>query len=142
MPIYVITAGTYDDYHVVACTTDLDAANRALKFAAKNSWEAETANIEIYEDCKEAFNDMNLDEKNFYQVIVDRGHVKVTKSTHMSFEYCQKLMCDGPDVIHYGLDHIYRVVCCAPDEEHAKEIACEAIMKFKIDERSKHDAQV
>lgn len=139
MTIYVITAGTYDDYHVVTCTTDPDAANRALAFAAKDSWSGHTANIEIYEDCKEAFIDMDLDKKNFYHVVVNRGHVEVTRFTNMNFEYCQKLMRDGPDVVSYGLDHIYRVDCCANDEEHAKEIACEAILKFKIDEGSKYN---
>lgn len=132
MPIYVVTSGSYSDYHIVACTTDLDAANRALKFATRDSLDSDSVQIHVYEDCKEVFIDMNLDKKNFYHVIVkeELKDVKVTKFTRMDFEYCRKLMIDGPSIMKYG-HSIYKVDCCATDEGHAKEIAFGVISKYK-----------
>lgn len=133
MPIYVIVSPDQsDDYNVVACTTDIEAADRALKFAMGGSWDGDSARIHVYEDCKEAFIDMNIDKKNFYHVVTKGGieDAKVTKFTRKKFEYCKRLMLNGPSLMKYGLDPIYSVDCCAEDEEHAKKIAFDVISKY------------
>ena len=142
MPIYVITSGTDDDYHVVTCTTDPEAAKRALEFAKQLLWDGNSAQIEICEDCKEVFIDMNLDKRNFYNVYIDESTNDITVKSFipMSFEYCKKLMLDGTIHTKYGTDPIYNIDCCAEDEEHAKKIAFDVISKYKSDAEDKHDA--
>ena len=49
MKIYVITKGSYSDYHIITATTD---ETQARKIADKFSDDYEKAEIEIYEDAK------------------------------------------------------------------------------------------
>lgn len=49
MSIYVLTAGEYSEYHIIACTTDLDRAKELQRFYAEED-PYDAPEIEEYED--------------------------------------------------------------------------------------------
>ena len=56
MEIYVVTAGSYSDYHIQYVFTDKEKAQKYVDLHSNDSWD--TPEIEIYESIEEDLNEI------------------------------------------------------------------------------------
>ena len=122
MKIYVITAGEYSDYHIVAVTTDKEKAENFVKLHNDSKrFYYDDAYVEEYDtdDFDIAIDDCNA---KYFKVIGEWNYV----------ENGVDIECDEIDSLEYIADrnnqhyHIYAgeatrwmFYCTAEDEEHA-----------------------
>ena len=131
MKIYVITAGSYSDYHICAVATDPVSAEN-LRLLYSDGWNGQ-ASIETF-DTEELPNrpktcwsigvsDDGLIFRCFERSILDDAYDFNGKEVDIN------------QVTHgYEAYHVYVI---ADDEEHAKKIACDLIAQYKY----KHEVE-
>ncbi len=129
--IYIVTAGEYSDYGIIAATKDKKTAQRiADKFNQKSKYEE--AQIEEYYD---AINRRPMTE---YRIHIKNGEITAPKKVCVleaekeSVEYADKSeeYIDGyPD----GMLWIVGVV--ADSEDHARKIAKDYVMKKEAEDQ-------
>lgn len=111
MKIYIITKGSYSDYHICNVTTDYEKAKR-YKEAYSDNW---GACIEVYEDGENG--------KDNYCWAYD----PVSNTAEIS-EYNEKKIMKNRE----------GKICCvyvyAPDEKHAIKKAQDIIAKYKAEQ--------
>lgn len=137
MNIYVITAGMYEDYRIVGCTTDSDTANAILEHAKKNPYDGYCAVIETFEDCKDSNCDYDIGAHKFFHVgIIDKNIIKgyigesiVSSEVFPNYIDCLKILSSGP--IINGFEGWSSVTLTAKDGEEAVKIALDAIQHIK-----------
>ena len=114
MKVYVITAGDYSDYHIVAVTEDKEKADNYVK--EHNERLAEDAYVEEYDTDDFDFAIANRDAK-YFKVEGDWYYSKncleivCTESNYV--DYIANKYCPYYTVIHW----IY--YCAAEDQDHA-----------------------
>jgi hypothetical protein len=115
--IYVVTKGSYSDYHVVTATTDEDVANKiAKKFS--DSWDR--ADVEVYEDAEIYMKPV------FYVCFEQNGDVhEICDESSNTYYYDNINECD----FEVDGERVYAVVQ-ADNEEHAIKIASEKRAEF------------
>lgn len=110
MKIYIITKGSYSDYHICNVTTDYKKAKR-YKEAYSDNWG---------EACIEVYNDGQNGKENYYWV-----YNPVSNTAKIS-NYNDK-----ERVIKNRAGGIFSVNVYAPDEKHAIKKAQDMIAKYK-----------
>lgn len=122
MKIYVITAGEYSDYHIVAVTTDKEKADNFVKIHNESKrFYYDDAYVEEYDT--DDF-DIAVDDHNakYFKVFCDWDYA----------QGCEKIECDEIDSLDYIADRNsqyytlrigdmsrWKFYCTAKDEEHA-----------------------
>lgn len=124
MKIYVVTKGSYSDYHIITATTDPE---KAKKIAEKFTDKWDDAKVEEYEN-----SDIYL--KNLWYVVFEaNGEVKHVHLERSAFyydandeEYIGRIRCNP----HLGLSNGAWIHVFADDEEGAIKIAAEKRAEF------------
>lgn len=108
--VYVITKGTYSDYHICAVTLDKDTAVKLAKKYSEESWDEAVIEEHVLEDFTEG-------ERFMYCVSFgDYGmSCNFEEYEHKEYIACYKNKRTGKDRMI--------VYVKAKDEEHAKKIA-------------------
>lgn len=122
MKIYVIAAGEYSDYHIVAATTDKETADRIAK-AHRDNWEdphvEEYDDIGVVEDYRATYHVSYSDNSHYFCYAVDPD-VEIKKLNEVSL---------------YKRDYVpgysYDIYVKAKDQDHALKIAQDKIAEFK-----------
>lgn len=114
MKIYVITVGEYSDYHICAVTLDENKAE-ILRKAFSDSWDE--AMIEEY------------DTEEYEPIGIPCWEVVMT-STDLKVKPLKGLV-SASEVSYSKRAKKYFVYVKAKDEDHAKKIGLDKIMKFK-----------
>ena len=110
--IYVVTQGTYSDYHIIAATTDHDLAE---KIAAKFTTKWDECDIEEYSDAEVML-------RPAWNIYFDKaGNVINTRACDSEYEYCRIGRCWSYE---YGQSGVC-VAVTANDLESAIKIAAE-----------------
>lgn len=117
--IYIVTAGEYSDYHIVAVTRDKDKAETIKKLYQSEAY-SDDAEVEEWED------DVIID-KPIYQVEQNSTEINVSR---------EKMHSEGSlNQVYFNkwFKPTYTVYVQADDEEHAKKIAFDLIAKYKAE---------
>ena len=134
--IYVITQGSYSDYHVCGVTTDPVRAEELRKFYTDQCDEAEIE--EFIDGAPEAGELENLKPIWLvtYHANLSGGFWKC-KLAHYTNENKPKLIIisrmSDPEFIRNIGDLIFKAYVSAPDEEHALKIAQDQYAKMKAE---------
>ena len=128
MKIYVITKGSYSDYHICAVTTDEKQAEKLAKLYTDNWDDAEVEEYETddYTDELKDFNDSRLPYRVTFTFVGDVH--RVSRQGLEDFEPRVDVIQTG-DVIRLK-DAYISVQLYAPDEEAAVKIAAEKRAEF------------
>lgn len=113
MKIYIITKGSYSDYHICNVTTDYKKAKRYKEAYSDNWWEA---CIEVHEDGENG-------KENYCW-----AYNPVSNTAKIS-EYNGK-----ERVMKNREGKIYSVYVYAPDKKHAAKKAQDMIAKYKAEQ--------
>lgn len=131
--IYIVTAGTYSDYHIVAATTDKAKAEEILRFTKAASWSEDDVYLETYEDSACA------KETDVYMSVFDEDNpdrnrtVKFMPLIDSDYHYQEVLEAGFNTVIELVYPYDYAVKVHATSEEHAKKIACDIMARYKAE---------
>lgn len=115
--IYVVTKGSYSDYHIITATTDEEVANKiAKKFS--DGWDR--ASVEVYEDAELYMKPV------FYVRFEQNGDVHQIYNKSSNVYYYENI-----NECNFGVDgkRVYAIVQ-ADNEEHAIKIASEKRAEF------------
>lgn len=127
MKVYVITAGVYSDYHIVAVTLDKGKANEMKRIAEKNQWDNE-ANVEVYDT---DWTEIALKNGDFYSVYFPAPD---EKGASIKVEEV-----DGYDLNYKeGIDSFFGAVTVnlwAKDKETALKVAAERKAKYEAEKQ-------
>lgn len=113
--VYVITQGSYSDYHICAVTLDKERAKKLSKFYADSDGEARIEEFDLGDPIDEVLENL----VPVYRVVIERDG----KSRAKIFKYH-----DGnkPFIATYQLypnDLLFSAILTAKDEDHAIKIA-------------------
>lgn len=146
--IYVITAGSYSDYHICGATTDYDrAVDMVSKLRRLGGYVTKDAEIEAFDDGVFAGNYGPLDKiepADYWEVELRTGTKEATIRRYSAPKgqvvYVSCREGKGPWEEFNGYPRrekftIYTVnSITAPDKEHAFKIACDEIAKYRANE--------
>lgn len=119
--IYVVTQGSYSDYHIVAVTMDRDIAEKIVaKFS--NDW----GECEI-----EEYGDAEVMLKPAWRIYFDKdGNVCETAECDSDYDYsCIGEVCEKKN-IYFGRNYHIHAVVSADDLDSAIKIAAEKRAKY------------
>lgn len=146
--IYVITKGSYSDYHICAATTDKKRAERLRDlFYNDGSMYPDDVNIEEFRDG--TYNDMIDRGYKAYEIYFNANYelksVRLESLLFLSYtddnEWNVIRECGNKNV-----PLPYRVCVQARDEAHARKMAQDIMAEYKykkeIDEKSQFDSEV
>ena len=130
MKVYVITKGSYSDYHIVGVTTGKDVAERIVK---RFSNEFEYAHIEEY--YTDTWDDI-LKNGSLYNVSErESGEVFVCEVN--DYDVSENWSERNKVVVHTYKNmkgkktYLLRAYVVATGEEHAKKIACDLFAQWR-----------
>ena len=124
MKVYVITKGSYSDYHICAVAIDKEKAEK-LEDYYTDKWDE--ANIEEYDT--EASNPFISNFKLYFVCCAENGELTPFLITNPS---CIELF--GPTIVTKHEHGQYIAYVWAVDEKHAAKIASDKIAEFKYRE--------
>lgn len=130
MKIYVITEGSYSDYHICAVTDD---PKKAELFKKRYDTYWSEATIEEYDtdDCNRILKDFDPNRLPYSVLFTNKGEVYprgCCRENHENFVPKVEVLQD----ILYGGERI-RVYLYAPDEKAAVKIAAEKRAQFLVE---------
>ena len=119
--IYVVTQGSYSDYHIVAVTLDKDIAEK-IKAKFSNGWG----------DCEiEEYGDAEVMLKPAWCIYFDKdGNVCDTDECDSAYSYSRIGEVYEKTSLYYGGNYHIYVVVSADDLESAIKIAAEKRAKY------------
>ena len=123
MKIYVVTEGSYSDYHIVGVSDDVETARKIAEYRG--------AEVETY-DTNDYTDDKLLWDYTWRTWYDDYGEKKVRES----------LECRMPDEFHKEVNKVYRtwdksiytVVVKANDRDHALKTARDMVAQYRAKE--------
>lgn len=124
MTHYVITRGSYSDYHIVAIYSDREEAYRVCKIL-NDRCEYEDYQIEEYEDSSL----VRYENLNTYCVIFDNNETRVRENNSSDLEYCLK-----NEYWKYKDGTVWAMFVFANNKEKALKIASEKRAKLMAEQ--------
>jgi len=134
MKIYVITAGSYSDYHVCGVATTPEMAEKLRNYYSNSVWDS-NANIEIYDsDQYEQAVDFAARGYHLYKVskYLNDNEITTFERDHYdeSIEINNVKYCRAASI--YNQER-YEVWVYAKTEEYAKKIGCDLIAQYQYE---------
>lgn len=134
MKIYVITAGSYSDYHICGVATTIEMAEKLQRYYADSIWSG-NAEIEVYDsDQFEQAVDFAVRGYRLYKVskYLNNNEITVFERDHYdeSIEINNVRYCRTVSI--YNAEH-YEVWVYAKTEEYAKKIGCDLIAQYQYE---------
>lgn len=123
MKIYVITKGSYSDYHICGVSTEKEKAEEFAKMCSDNFDEAM---VEEYEtEIIEPF----LKDGKLFRVMMRPDETIHVRELNIDSYYINQV-----NKVENGL--VYWVYVIARDKEHAKKIALDKIYQYKYEKEN------
>jgi len=128
MTVYVITQGSYSDYHICGVALDINIANNIVKYLTNDGWYP-AAKIEKYDT---DVWDPNNAVWNYYMRGDGTDNVEIASyGVALTPKHLNKVK----KVKHYLSDtYRYDVYLRAPDKEHALKIGRDLVAEYKARE--------
>lgn len=133
MKIYIVTAGEYSDYGILAAFLDKTKAEQFVEKYNRPDGYYDRAEIEEYEEgIPFDFNTQDIYEVRFYEG-TDRAPDVTKTELSDSFMYQNIPRVVAPHASVYS-NWSHLVTVAAKDEDHAFKIACDALAKWKAEQ--------